>query len=95
MDCEVGAAALLLVGQAYAEDGFGDRVEHEAGRECVGREENGANQLAEEADAAETAKRFEPENAARDTAPQAAEAVSGQTPSTSSIFSRSWVIWKP
>ena len=76
MDREVGAAALLLVGQADADEALGDRVEDQAGDEGVGGEGDRAEELGQEARRRPCRRAAsEPEDAAGDAAPEAAEAV--------------------
>ena len=85
MDGEVGAFEFLFRIEPQADEDAEDAVDGEATRQCNDDAGYGADQLRHEGDRAETAERFQPEDARRDAAPGAAQAV--QRPPGYSYFS--------
>ena len=75
MDRQVGADELVFLRQSQADRGAQHAVDDESARECPGNAERGACELRAEADAATPAERRLAEEAGRDAAPGAAQAV--------------------
>lgn len=77
MDGEVGAVVLLFLVQAQAKGGLEGAVDRGAAHQSDDNGQGGHDQLGHEGDAAQAAQGLAAEDAGRDAAPGAAQAVQG------------------